>query len=342
MKNKSFFAIATTVLIIFVMWFSSPSFNSKPPISVSAVNPEIKDIYDSVISKGSVEDGDAREIRVVASSHVKDVYIEVGDSVEAGQVLFDVIQPSRQSIADISALIPEVSESEYEAIELLMKQYGIDPEEYLGQILPAFNASQQQTQSAITSPISGVVTKLDAKENSTISSYRAAAVISDLSKLYVRVQIPELYINRIKKGQDVDITGDAFAKTYRGKVEKIYPTATKKSSLTGSGETVVDTLISITNPDGGLKPGYSVNAKIYTQKKKSAVTVPYNCILQDDKNNESLFVIKNGVVYKKNITTGLELDNEIEVTHGLSGREKIVLSPTVQLKHGDKIKEVRG
>ncbi len=342
MKNRSIFTISVTALIIFVMWLSSPSFNKKPPIGVTAINPEIKDIYDSVISKGSVEDGDAREIRVAASSHVKDVYIEVGDSVEAGQVLFNVIPSPRQPVADISSLIPEVAEIDYEAIELLIKEYGIDPEEYLGQMLPAFNASEEQTESEIKSPISGVVTKLDAKENGTISGYRAAAVVSDLSKLYVRVEIPELYINRIKKGQEVDITGDAFTKTYRGKVEKIYPTATKKTSLTGGGETVVDTLISITNPDGRLKPGYSVNAKIYTQKKKSAVTVPYSCILQDEKNNESVFVIKNGAIYRKNIITGLELDDEIEVTHGLSGAEKIVLSPTLQLEHGDKIKEVRG
>lgn len=342
MKNRSIFTISATVLIIAVMWFSSPAFNRKSPISVSVINPEIKDIYDSVISKGNIEDGDAREIRVAASSQVKDVYIEVGDKVEAGQVLFDVVSSSRQTLTDISAFIPEVEKIDYKAVELLAKQYGIDPEYYLGQILPAFNASEEVTESSITSPISGVVTSLEAKENGTLSGYRAAAVVSDLSKLYVRVQIPELYINRIKTGQEADITGDAFTKTYRGKVEKIYPTATKKSSLTGSGETVVDTLISIENPDGALKPGYSVNAKIYTKKKKSAVTIPYNCILQDEKNNESVFVIKNGTAYKKSIVTGLELDDEIEVTYGLSGAEKVILSPTAQLKDGDKIKEARG
>lgn len=342
MKKYSFFTIAVTVLIISVMWFSSPAFNAADPISVTVTTPEIKDIYDSVISKGSIEDGNAREIRVAASSEVRDVFVEVGDTVEAGQALFE-IEPATEAIGDLSSVIPALSGMDYERVKLLMEEYGINPEEYLSEI-PAFNptSSKPAGESRITSPISGVITQLNAKENSIISGFRAAAVVSDLSKLYVRVQIPELYIDRIKKGQEVDITGDAFSRTYRGKVEKIHPIATKKSSLTGSGETVVDTLVSISNPDGGLKPGYSVNAKIYTQKKASAVTIPYTCILQDEENSESVFVIKNGIARKVKIRTGLELDDEIEVTRGLDGSEKIVLSPPPQLVNGGNVKEARG
>jgi len=335
MKRRGIILVGITVLIICGMWRYSPLFKMSQPIDITAVIPEKKDIYDSVISRGNIEEGDSTEIYIATTAKIDAIHAEIGDYVKGGDILFEA---SESDVKDINVFkdVPEIPGIDPDMLKSFIKEYNIDPEKYLSQI-NTVRDSGAEFESEIASPISGVITQINVEKDDIVSGYHPIAVVSDFSKLYVRVQIPEIYIDRVKVGHDVDITGDAFSKTYRGKVEKIYPKAIKKTSLTGTGETVIDTIISITYPDIGLKPGYSVSAKIYTKKKVDAITIPYDCIMQDDMNREFVFVIKDDIIYKKRIATGLELDDEVEIVYGLDSDETLVFAPTQNLRNGQKV-----
>lgn len=339
--------IVLTMAIIGVMWLRSPLYQYQKRPTVQTVIAESKNIYDSVLARGSVEDGVSRKIRLEKSAQIDAVHVNIGDHVTAGEPLFDV-SPAKQSFPDaesVLSMIPELSDGNDEALAVLSE---ISSYEDYGNIFSQFYAPQSIPAAAeftpeVSAPISGVITELRVKEGDISSSQNVLATVSDFSALQVRVSVPELYISNIQVGQTAEITGEAFSgKKYFGKVAKISPTAKQKSTLTGGGETTIDVLLSVDTKENVLRPGYSVSAKIYTDSRKDAVVVPYACVWQDEGEKEFVYVESGGVIYQKAIRTGFELDDEVEIENGVKRGERVVISPAETLTHGMAVRTQEG
>lgn len=339
--------IVLTIAIIGVMWLRSPLYQYQNRPTVRTVIAETKNIYDSVLARGSVEDGLSRKIRLDSAAQIDAVHVNIGDYVTAGETLFDV-SPAKQSFPgaeSVLSLIPELSAGNDEALAVLSE---ISSYEDYGDILsqlytpPSTQAAAEFTPE-VSAPISGVITELSVKEGDIASSQNVLATVSDFSALQIRVSVPELYIGKIRVGQSAEITGEAFSgKKYLGKVAKISPTAKQKNSLTGNGETTVDVLLSVDTKENLLRPGYSVSAKIYTDSRKDAVVVPYACVWQDEGEKEFVYVEDGGVIYKRAIRTGFELDDEVEIQSGVKRGEHVVLDPPESLTHGMQVRTQEG
>ena len=142
----------------------------------------------------------------------------------------------------------------------------------------------------------------------------------------------------IEVGQRAELTGEAFSNhKYVATVTEISPIAKQKNSLVDSGERTVDVLLSIKTENTVLRPGYSVNAKIFTDSHNNATVLPYSCIFQvNDK--EFVFVESGGIIYKRAIRTGFELDDVVEICSGVDAGERVVLNPSEDLKHEMSVK----
>ncbi|MFD2370032.1 efflux RND transporter periplasmic adaptor subunit [Brevibacillus sp. GCM10020057] len=64
--------------------------------------------------------------------------------------------------------------------------------------------------SVLRSPITGTVIKTQAKEGEVVSTGTSVALVIDESKLYISANLEETEIQRLKLGQKVDFTVDAF------------------------------------------------------------------------------------------------------------------------------------
>lgn len=90
----------------------------------------------------------------------------------------------------------------------------------------------------ITAPAAGTVIKNDGAVNQTASPSTSLAVIADTDHMYVGVNIEETEITKIKVGQGVDVTIDAYpGKTFQGQVTEIDPATQTFFSGTASFST---------------------------------------------------------------------------------------------------------
>lgn len=64
--------------------------------------------------------------------------------------------------------------------------------------------------SVLRSPITGTVIKTQAKEGEVVSTGQSVALVIDESKLYISANLEETEIERLKLGQKVDLTMDAY------------------------------------------------------------------------------------------------------------------------------------
>jgi len=110
----------------------------------------------------------------------------------------------------------------------------------------------------IKAKMNGTVIKKNVDKNDTLSQANIGnmAVIADLSKIIVKVNVDELDVPKIKVGKAVTLTADADPnKEYQGTVELV-----GESGTLVNGVALYEIKIVVTNPET-LMPGMNVTAK---------------------------------------------------------------------------------
>jgi len=166
------------------------------------------------------------------------------------------------------AQMPQISyASQREQSEIAMRNAQLNLEK-------ARNALDNYT---ITTPIQGTVVKKSMKAGDNIDATTSGylAVIYDMSVLTFDVRVDELDIGKIKLGQMVEITADAYpGEVYYGRVETI-----NIDGQTASGVTVYPVTVHIDNA-GNLLPGMNINAEIICEEVKNVLTIPMEAVSQ--------------------------------------------------------------
>ncbi len=324
--------VILTILVVSAMWAYSSKSDEKNEIQVLTVNPQVKNIYDYINANGKIKEANKRDIYVEGVAKVISVNVSVGDVVEKGDVLAEIEPVSVGNDAF------EGYNIDTSGISSVFEEYGVEIN--LDSVEETRLNFEPQNR-IIKSPIAGVVTSLNIEVGDNVSAINKLISVSDFSDLYVKTMIPEQYSSKIQEGESAEITAEAFVETvYSALIECIYPVAKYVPSLTGVGETYIEAVISIQNPDGLLRPELNVNTKITSDTIKNAITLPYECIMQDDNNREYVFCVKNGIAKKCYVDIGFELDEEVEIRKGITEKDFVILNPSEDVKENSKVTEL--
>lgn len=170
------------------------------------------------------------------------------------------------------------------------------------------------------SPISGVVTKQDAKVGGVVAAQTIlASVISDGS-LEIEANIPEVDIGRVALLNPVVITVDAFpGETFQGTLSYIDP-----------AETVIDGVVNFKSKiqfatkDARLKSGLTVNLEIQTARKDNVLVVPQLAILETD-NGTFVRKLEGSSLKEVKVALGVrDQSGNVEVVSGLTEGDRVI------------------
>jgi len=112
----------------------------------------------------------------------------------------------------------------------------------------------------VRSPVEGVVTRTHAEVGETVGAGRPVATVTNISKPWVRVYIPENQIGKVRLGAAAKIKVDSFpARDFDGRVSYVSSQAefTPKNVQTQEERVKLVFAVNVTldNRDGTLKPG---------------------------------------------------------------------------------------
>ncbi|MEO0293442.1 MAG: efflux RND transporter periplasmic adaptor subunit [candidate division WOR-3 bacterium] len=180
----------------------------------------------------------------------------------------------------------------------------------------------------LTSSINGTVTSINVEEGEMITSGTQAIggggttimTISDLSEMIVKVNINEVDIGYLAKGQNVRIGFDAIKGViYKGKVKKISPSGIESQNLV-----VYPVEVEILNPDGRIRPGMTADLDIIVGEAKSVLCIPKEAILKD--NGRTMVLLRRGgKITPKPVVTGLSDEIRIEIKGGLKEGDTLLV-----------------
>ncbi|MCX6251988.1 MAG: efflux RND transporter periplasmic adaptor subunit [Bacteroidetes bacterium] len=130
----------------------------------------------------------------------------------------------------------------------------------------------------ILAPVSGVVVSRAVDVGQTVAASFSTptlfSIANDLTKMQVLASIDEADIGKIKNGQEVTFTVDAYEnQTFTGRVSQIRLQPTVSQNVVN-----YTVIIGVPNPDLKLLPGMTANITVHVQEAKDILKVPASAL----------------------------------------------------------------
>ena len=204
--------------------------------------------------------------------------------------------------------------------------------------------------SSVYAPFDGIITAKNAEVGEVVSALGATgpnargavATLVDFSTLEVQVELAQTALAVARVGSAVEIFLDAYPTDgYPGVVRQIWPTANRqKATVEVRAEfTVRDERIL---PEMGVRVVFLAEQPVAADPEGEAapgIFAPTAAITSSDGETYVLLVGDGNRLERRAIqTTGDAVGGELAVVEGLSGNERLVLSPTPDLVAGAEVR----
>jgi HlyD family secretion protein len=174
----------------------------------------------------------------------------------------------------------------------------------------------------LKAPTDGKITFVNYSVGEQTSLTKPVVSMIGKNKFYIEVDIPESDIAKVKVGNPVSITLDAYSDDveFLGQVILIYP-----------AETVIQDVVyykvkvEINESTYEIKSGMTANCDILTDHRENVLTMPARA-LQEQSGRQFVRILVNGKPAEYDIMVGLRGDEgEIEVISGLNAGDKVII-----------------
>ena len=174
------------------------------------------------------------------------------------------IQTSRSKLAEGRAALKQAREN-LKKIEVTASEVQAARAQVLSAQAVLELAKIQLKHSGLRAPFKGIIVSRNVEPGEVVSPGQEVISLADLSKVDLKVFVPETEIGMVKPGQEVEVKIDSFpAKTYSGHVSFISPEGEFTPKIIQTHKERVKLVylvkIKILNPDLQLKPGMPADA----------------------------------------------------------------------------------
>jgi HlyD family secretion protein len=173
----------------------------------------------------------------------------------------------------------------------------------------------------VVAPVEGTVTLIAVEVGETLQPGVQAATMNAKGSLEIISNISEIDIARVKIGDVVDITLDAFSASehWNGEVIAVQP-----------AETVVDnvifyeTRVRIGQEDARLRSGMTANIDITTMRRDPVLRIPTRALREDGDRTYVQLLREGNVVEERDVTVGLHTIDLVEIVDGVNEGDTVV------------------
>ena len=207
----------------------------------------------------------------------------------------------------------------------------------------------------IFAPIDGTISQLNVEAGERVVGTAQMAGtevlrVANLDSMEVEVTVGENDIVKLAVGNPVDIEVDAYwGKRFKGRVTEIASSAANVTE-TSSADQVTNFNVKIIILEDSyrdlveeknllhtpFKPGMTASVEIESDRKDSILVAPIRAVstrqVKDStdgstRTREVVFVLQDGKALQKEVETGIQDDENIEILHGIEPGETLITGP---------------
>ncbi|RYE33305.1 MAG: efflux RND transporter periplasmic adaptor subunit [Sphingobacteriaceae bacterium] len=283
------------------------------------------------------------ELRAQEKGYLQNIYVDEGQSVKAGQLLFRIMPKVYQAELLKAQAESKAAEIEVQNTKTLSDKNVVSKNE-LSMAQAKLDQAKAETSLAklhlsfteIRAPFDGTIDRIPKKLGSLIDEGELLTSLSDNSQMfaYFNVSEPEYldYETNTKGRGDRKVSlllANNQPLPYKGDVETI---ESEFNNETGN----IAFRARFPNPNKLLKNGETGKVQM-TVPLKNALVIPQKATYEVQDKIYVFVVDKNNIVRSRNITISGEMDDLYVVNKGLLGNDKILLEGVQKVKDDDKI-----
>lgn len=321
-------------------------------------------IVEKAVAVGQIQPRQKFQVKSKISGIVRRALVQVGDTVKAGDALFEIApDPTPLEVTEVDRRVESATasfrraEGDFQRANELAAG-GVLPKSEVEQKKEAYELARvalmkaQQDreltrrgrlsaggqESIIRAPAAGTILTRAVNEGDPIvplTSYQPGtemATVADMSDLIFKGTVDEIDVGKLSVGMQARIKVGALpTDVVTGKVQRIAPQAQQKE-----GATLFDVEIEL-EPDQKitLRAGYSANADVIIREKKDVLVLPERLVTFEDGGKKTFVELPAGdpkaEPKKVEVKTGISDGLNVEIVSGVKKGDKVVERPPKEI-----------
>jgi RND family efflux transporter MFP subunit len=268
----------------------------------------------------------------------------MGDRVKAGAVIIrledeEYVNNLRAKSREVDL---EISRQEFDKQKSLYEKGGATLRELKNAEIAFINSEYDIESSQINlgkmsveAPFSGVISELPYFTDDTkVPANTVLAKVINYNRLYLETNLPEKYYGKVNRGFKVYVTSYTNPlDTLIGEISQISPAIDPEART-------FKCMVEVDNSGQIILPGMFVKADLVVNSAENTVVIPKDIIVSLNR-ERTVFVVERGVANQREIVTGLESADMVEVVSGLEPGESVVSKGFETLRDRSRVKVLR-
>jgi membrane fusion protein (multidrug efflux system) len=179
----------------------------------------------------------------------------------------------------------------------------------------------------VESPLGGIVGRVYVDIGQNVTAQTPVALVVDMDKMKINLEIPEKYLPRVSLSQGAEITVDAYpGEEFLGSVTKISPVV----DLTTRSAPIE---IIVLNTGHRLKSGMFAKVRLIIQEYENIPVILKEAVMGKG-DNLYVYTVENNKAVLKKIVLGIRQGPYFEVKDGLKEGDLVVIMGQQRLRDG--------
>lgn len=259
----------------------------------------------------------------------------------------ELAETSREKDYEAALLAAQGAAAEVQAAEAafaVLREEQRDPD-YLLDVYEARMASveaelarlkDEASRTSIHAPVDGQILRVLQEDERVVQAGTPLLEVGNLNDLELVVDVLSTDAVRVRPGDKIIIEHWGGERTLLARVRLIEPAAFTEISALGVEEQRVNIIGDFIKMPVPLGDGYRVEARIVVWEGSDVLQVPLSALFRCDQ-VWCVFVVEDDQVQVQKIEIGQRNDVAVEVRHGLSTSETVVLHPSEQVEDGSRV-----
>ena len=354
MNNGIFIYLSLVISVItvsaattFVSCSGNKSADKKQPVSIGVytVSGAADDAGREYV--GSVVEREGTSLSFEVPGNIVALRADNGDRVAKGQLLATVDPATLRDAHQLALATLRQAQDAYRRFEPLHKQgvlsdlKWVEVQTKLEQAESSERLARTQlSRTSLVAPFSGVISSRTAERGMNVMAGQQVFRLVDISKIDVKMSVPENEVSAIKIGAKAHISVSALG-------GRAYEAAVKEKGIEANPVShTYDVKLAVATNDGRLMPGMVCSVRMVGAADNrlavsSIISIPLNAVKLDTDNRRFVWLVVGGKAHQQYVTLGDFTENGVIVTAGLKIGDCVITDGSQKVSEGMEVKPTK-
>lgn len=285
---------------------------------------------------GSLRSDESVVLRPEVAGRIQAIDFKEGQPVKQGQLLIRLDDSvPRAELAQARANLTLAQSHYRRAVELqgkgFVSQQARDESASTLKVQEAAVALAQARldKMTISAPFAGIVGLRSVSVGDYVNQGQDLAPLEAIDPLKVDFRVPEMYLSKVRVGQQLTLRMDALpGQERRGLVYAVSP-------LVDAGGRSILLRATVANQDGVLRPGMFARVQLLFNEDKALVAP--EAALSPSGETQYVYRVENGVAHRREVTIGERREGRVEILTGVALNDMLVVSGLQRVTDGARV-----